>query len=76
MNGTVGGPNLSPYRTVFVPFSVFLNVPFFTAIAIVAVPFFSLTVGSAKRTEPLILTVSFLVFDRTAPKWKPLFVYY
>ncbi len=46
-----------------VPFSVFFTVPFFTAIATVTVPFFSLTVGSAKRTEQLILTVRVLVFD-------------
>ena len=37
-----------PYRTVSVPFSVF----------------FYRTVLSAKRTEPLILTVRILVFDR------------
>ena len=48
------------YRTV----SVLFTVPFFTAIATGAVPFFSLTVRSVKRTEPLILTVRFLVFDR------------
>ncbi len=30
----------------------------------VSVPFFRLTVRSAKRTEPLIVTVRFLVFDR------------
>ena len=59
-----------PYRTVpfsvffTVPFSVFFTVPFFTASATVTVPFFSLTVRSAKRTEPFISTVSFLVFDR------------
>ena len=46
------------YSTVF-------TVPSFTAIATtVTVPFFSLTVRSVKRTEPLILTVRFLVFDR------------
>jgi hypothetical protein len=66
---TVGGnefaiPNRICYRTVSVPFSVFFTVSFFTAIATVSVPFFSLTVGSAKRTEPLIVTVRFLVFDR------------
>jgi hypothetical protein len=37
-------------RTVF----RFFTVLFFTAIATVTVPFFSLTVRSAKRTEPLI----------------------
>ena len=51
-------------RTVSVPFSVFFTVPFFTTIATVTVPFFSLTVGSTKRTEPLIVTVRFLAFDR------------
>ena len=63
-NNTVVRPNLAPYRVRTVPFSVFFTVPFFTAIATVTVPFFSLTVGSAKRTEPLILTVRVLVFDR------------
>ena len=59
-------PNLAPYRvrTVSVPFSVFFTVPFFTASATVTVPFFSLTVGSVKRTEPSILTVRILIFDR------------
>jgi hypothetical protein len=51
-----------PYRTV--PFSVFFTVPFFTASATVTVPYYRLTVRSAKRTEPLIVTVRFLVFDR------------
>ena len=50
--------------TVSVPFSVFFTVPFFTASATVTVPFFRLTVRSAKRTEPLIVTVRILVFDR------------
>ena len=50
-----------PYRVRTVPFSVFFTVPFFTASATVNVPFFCLTVRSAKRTEPLILTVRFLV---------------
>ena len=49
---TEGGLNLSalpfPYRTVF---------------ATVTVPFIFLTVRSAKRTEPLILTVRILVFE-------------
>ena len=45
----------SEFVTVSVPFSVFFAVPFFTAT--VTVPFFSLTVRSAKRPEPL-------VFDR------------
>jgi hypothetical protein len=49
---------------VSVPFSVFYTVPFFTASATVTVTFFRLTVGSAKRTEPLILTVRVFVFDR------------
>jgi hypothetical protein len=53
----------SEFVTVSVPFSVFFTVPFFTAIATVTVPFFILTVRSAKRTEPLILTVRILVFD-------------
>ena len=49
---TIVRPNLSPCpsRTVSVPFYVFLTVPFFTA--------------SATVTEPLILTIRFLVFDR------------
>ena len=42
----------------------FRTVPFFTAIATVTVPFFSLTVRSEKRTKPKVLTVRFLVFDR------------
>ena len=42
---------------------VFLTEPFFTASATVTVPFFCQTVRSVKRTEPLILTVRFLVFD-------------
>ena len=54
----------SEFVTVSVPFSVLFTVPFFTTIATVTVPFFSLTVRSVKRTEPLILTVRFLVFDR------------
>jgi hypothetical protein len=49
---------------VSVPFFVLFAVPFFPAIATDTVPFLSLTVGSAKRTEPLILTVLILVFDR------------
>jgi hypothetical protein len=49
---------------VSVPFSVFFIVPFFTASATVTVPFFRQTVRSAKRTESLIVTVRFLVFDR------------
>ena len=55
-----------PYRvrTVPVTFSVFFYRTVFCAIATVTVPFFSLTVGSAKRTEPLILTVRILVFYR------------
>ena len=56
-----------PYRTVPYPVRTvfrFFTVPFFTASATVTVPFFSLTVRSAKRKEPLILTVLFLVFDR------------
>ena len=60
-----------PYRTVYVPCLYrtvphrvltvvrFFTVSFFTASATVTVPFFSLTVRSAKRTEPLILTVRF-----------------
>ena len=43
---------------------VFLTEPFFTASATVTVPFFCQTVRSVKRTEPLILTIRFLVFDR------------
>ncbi len=57
-----------PYRTV--PFSVFFTVPFFTASATVAVPFFRLTVRSAKRTEPFISIVRFLVFDREPHRTK------
>ena len=34
------------------------------------VPFFSLTVRSVKRTEPLILTVPFLVYDRDPDRTK------
>ena len=53
-------------RTVF----RFFTVPFFTASATFTVPFFSLTARSAKRTEPLILTVRFLVFDREPNRTK------
>ena len=53
-----------PYRTVSVPFSVLFTGQFYTAIATVTVPFFSLTVISGKRTEPLIFTVRLFVFDR------------
>ena len=51
-------------RTVRTALRFFLTVPFFTASATVTVPFFSLSVRSVKRTEPLIVTVRFLVFDR------------
>ena len=60
--------------TVSVPFSVFLTVLFFTASATVAVPFFCLTVICVKRTEPLIVTVRFLVFDRE-PKIQNVYLY-
>ena len=56
--------------TVSVAFSFLFTVPFFTAIATVNVPFFSLTVRSVKRTEPLILNVLFLVFDRESYRTK------
>ena len=52
--------NFNLYRTVF----RFFTVPFFTVIATVTVPFFSMMVRSVKRTETLIMTVQFLVFDR------------
>ena len=57
-----------PYRTVSVPYRVrtvfrFFYRTVFSAIATVTVAFFSLTVGRAKRTEPLILTVLILVFE-------------
>ena len=45
-------------------FSDFFTLPFFTASATVTVPFFSLTVSSVKRTEPIIFIIRFLVFDR------------
>ena len=65
---TIVRPNLSPYRTVPCPYRVRtvpyrvrtvpcpyrfpFFLPFFTASATVTVPFFSLTVRIAKRTEP------------------------
>ena len=59
---TVGGQNLSscPYRTVF---RFFYRAVFYREPA-VTVPFFSITVRSVKRTEPLIVTVRFLEFVR------------
>ena len=41
-----------------------------TVIHFFTVPFFCLTVRSAKRSEPLIVTVWFLVFDRQILKSK------
>ena len=65
------GVRTVPYRvrTVAVPYRVRTipcpyRFPFFTASATVNVPFFCLTVRSARRTEPLILIVRFLVYDR------------
>ena len=64
------------YRTAPCPyrFPFFFTVPFFTESATVTVPFFSLTVSSVNRTEPLILTVRFLVFGREPYRTKPVTV--
>ena len=72
---TIVRPNLlphstvpCPYHTVSVSLSVFFNVPFFTAIATVTVPFYSLTVRSAKRTEPFNFDRShFSIWPQTVP---------
>ena len=61
---TIGVRICHRYRVRTVPFSIFFTVPFFTASATVTVPFLCPMVRSAKRAEPLILTVRFLVFDR------------